>query len=128
VGLVARALELAGFPTLNLTAAYSITQAVNPPRAAFVDMPLGYTAGRPHEPDFQRALLKKAFNAVELIQEPGTIFDTEIVWSEDESWKEKATSGMNNGISSAEGDSREERLADPQYQYETDRLAVKIRE
>ena len=124
MGLVARALESAGFPTLCLTAAYSITKAVNPPRSAFVDVPLGYTAGRPHEPEFQRELLRGAFAAAESIQVPGTIVDTGMNWSDDDSWKEEATSGLNNGVASAEGDSRQARVDEPQYQYEDDRLAV----
>ena len=124
VGLVARALESAGFPTLCLTAAHSITKAVNPPRSAFVDVPLGYTAGRPHEPDFQRELLRGAFAAAESIQVPGTIVDIGMNWSDDDSWKEEATSGLNNGVTSAEGDSRQARVDEPQYQYEDDRLAV----
>jgi hypothetical protein len=124
VGLVARALEAAGVPTLCLTAAHSITAAANPPRAAFVDLPLGYTAGRPHEPAFQRDLLRRAFDAFESIEAPGTIVDTGVRWSDDESWKHTASSGLNNGVVSAEGDTRSERTPDPQYQYESDRLAA----
>ena len=122
--LVARALEAAGVPTLCLTAAYSITAAANPPRAAFVDLPLGYTAGRPHEPDFQRDLLRRAFTAFEAIDVPGTIVDTGVRWSDDESWKDRASSGLNNGVVSAEGDTRSERSPEPQYQYDDDRLAA----
>jgi NAD(P)-dependent dehydrogenase (short-subunit alcohol dehydrogenase family) len=44
-------LEAAGVPTICLTAAHSITASVNPPRAAFVDLPLGNTAGRPNDPE-----------------------------------------------------------------------------
>ncbi len=91
MGLVARALEAAGVPTLCLTAAHSITAAANPPRAAFVDL---------------------------------TIVDTGVRWSDDESWKHTASSGLNNGVVSGEGDTRSERTPDPQYQYESDRLAA----
>tara|TARA_Y100000590_G_scaffold168442_1_gene192664 strand:+ start:20838 stop:21218 length:381 start_codon:yes stop_codon:yes gene_type:complete len=124
VGLVARTLEEAGFPTICLTAARSITESVNPPRAAFVDMPLGYTAGRPHEPEFQRDLLRQVFAAVEKIDTPGSIVDLGIAWSDDDSWKEKATSGLNNGVNSAKGDSRQPRLSEPQYQYDEDKVAA----
>ena len=118
MSLVARTLEKAGFPTICLTAARSITESVNPPRAAFVDMPLGYTAGRPHEPEFQRDLLRKVFMAVENMDSPGSIFDLDVTWSDDPSWKDKATSGLNNGVNSAEGDTRQPRVNEPQYQYE----------
>ena len=124
MGLVARTLEKAGFPTICLTAARSITESVNPPRAAFVDMPLGYTAGRPHEPEFQRDLLRKVFMAVENMDSPGSIFDLDVTWSDDPSWKDKATSGLNNGVNSAEGDTRQPRLSEPQYQFEEDRIAA----
>ena len=124
MGLVARALEASGIPTLCLTAAYSITASVNPPRAAFVDLPLGYTAGRPDEPNFQLDLLRKALMAVESATVPGTIVETGIRWSDDESWKDGATSGLNNGVTVVEGDSRQPRNMEPQYQYEEDRLAV----
>ena len=124
MGLVARILEKAGFPTICLTAARSITESVNPPRSAFVDMPLGYTAGRPHEPEFQRDLLRQVFKAAEIIDTPGSIVDLGVAWSEDTSWKDKATSGLNNGVNSAEGDSRQPRINEPQYQYEEDRIAA----
>tara|TARA_B100000959_G_scaffold37031_1_gene35696 strand:- start:1459 stop:1839 length:381 start_codon:yes stop_codon:yes gene_type:complete len=124
VGLVARILEKAGFPTICLTAARSITESVNPPRSAFVDMPLGYTAGRPNEPEFQRDLLRQVFKAAESIDTPGSIVDLDAIWSEDVSWKDKATSGLNNGVNSAEGDSRQPRINEPQYQYEEDRIAA----
>lgn len=124
MGLVARTLEKAGFPTICLTAARSITESVNPPRSAFVDMPLGYTAGRPHEPEFQRDLLRKVFKAVENMDSPGSILDLDVTWSDDPSWKDKATSGLNNGVNSAEGDTRQPRLSEPQYQFEEDRIAA----
>ena len=113
-----------GTPTLCLTAAWSITAAVNPPRAAFVDMPLGYTAGRPHEPGFQADLLRRALAAAESITEPGTIVDLGVRWSDDQAWKGAATSGLDNGISRADGDSRRPRIDEPQYQFESDRAAA----
>ena len=124
MSLVARILEKAGFPTICLTAARSITESVNPPRSAFVDMPLGYTAGRPHEPESQRDLLRQVFKAAESIDTPGSIVDLDVTWSEDASWKDEATSGLNNGVNSAEGDSRQPRINEPQYQYEEDRVAA----
>ena len=124
MGLVARILEKAGFPTICLTAARSITESVNPPRSAFVDMPLGYTAGRPHEPEFQRDLLRQVFKAAESIDTPGSIVDLDVTWSEDASWNDKATSGLNNGVNSVEGDSRQPRINEPQYQYEEDKIAA----
>jgi hypothetical protein len=124
VGLVARALEAAGVPTLCLTAAHSITASANPPRAAFVDLPLGYTAGRPHEPDFQRDLLRRALSLGTAIDRPGTIVDTGVRWADDPLWKQAASSGLNNGVRSADGDTRAPRTDVPQYQYDDDRMAA----
>ena len=129
MGLVARALEAAGVPTLCLTSAYSITASVNPPRAAFSDLPLGHTVGRPHEPEFQRDLLRRALNASVKMDVPGTITNTGVTWDRDGSWKRRATP---TGVESEEdalrggdpGDSRNVRVDTPQYQYESDRLAA----
>src|SRR3546814_6957411 len=45
MALVARHLEAAGLPTLCIVSARDIVEAVDPPRAVFVDYPLGHTAG-----------------------------------------------------------------------------------
>ena len=129
MGLVARALEAAGVPTLCLTSAYSITESVNPPRAAFSDLPLGHTVGRPHEPEFQRDLLRRAFRAAEAMDEPGTIAPTGVAWDANGSWKRRATpTGVETEATESEfgarSDTRNERVDIPQYQYESDRLAA----
>ena len=129
MGLVARVLEAAGVPTLCLTSAYSITASVNPPRAAFSDLPLGHTVGRPHEPEFQRDLLRRAFRAAEAMDEPGTIAATGGAWDANGSWKRRATpTGVETEAAESESgtrsDTRNERVDIPQYQYESDRLAA----
>ena len=115
-------------PTLSLTSAYSITSAANPPRAAFSDLPLGNTAGRPHEPEFQRELLRRALVAGTAIETPGTIVDTGMRWDADEAWKRRATStGTSRSTGSEDAsapDDRRQRLDTPQYQDEADRLAA----
>jgi len=112
VGLVARHAEAAGIPTLCMTSARDITRAVNPPRAAFLDFPLGYTAGKPHAPDLQRRILVEALSSFETMTAPGSMKDLPFRWSEDEEWKAKAF---------AEGDERTPRHDTPQYQDEEDR-------
>ena len=115
-------MEEAGVPTICLTAAYSITASVNPPRATFVDLPLGNTVGRPHDPEFQRDLLRRVFAAAEAMDEAGTITDLGVAWDADGSWKRFATS---TGVGTGDGrDDRNQRLDTPQYQYESDRLAA----
>ena len=112
MGLVARHAEAAGIPTLCMTSARDITRAVNPPRAAFLDFPLGHTAGKPNEPDLQRRILVEALSSFETMTAPGSVKDLSFRWSEDEEWKAKAF---------AEGDDRKPRHDTPQYQDEEDR-------
>jgi len=112
VGLVARHTEAAGIPTLCVTSARDITRAVNPPRAAFLDFPLGHTTGKPHEPDLQRQILVEALSSFETMTAPGSMKELPFRWSEDEEWKAKAF---------AEGDDRTPRHDTPQYQDEGDR-------
>ena len=136
IGLIARALEEAGIPTMSLTSAWSITAAVNPPRAAFVDYPLGHTTGQPHDRAGQRALLQTAMAAMADSTEAGTIIDLGLDWGE-QSWRadplrgasrtaadrpEDTTPGSESG-----SDTRVERFDTPQYQNEQDRRAAELR-
>ncbi len=112
MGLVARSAEAAGIPTLCLASALDITRAVNPPRAAFLDFPLGHTAGKPGDPELQRTILADALSSFASMAAPGTVRALPYRWSEDEDWKAKAF---------AEGDDRTARVDTPQYQTEEDR-------
>ena len=88
VGLIAREVEAAGIPTLCMTSAYDITQAVNPPRAVFLNYPLGHQTGKPDDPEGQRAILRDALGALETISKPGTIVDLPYVWdANDRRWE-----------------------------------------
>lgn len=120
MGLIAREVEAAGIPTLSMTSALSITRAVHPPRAAFVDFPLGHTTGRVHEPELQRAILADALDAFVEFEEPGSIVELKYRWSDDDAWKDRV---MRTGSDSGESanDNRVERLPTPQYQCEGDR-------
>jgi len=95
-----------------MTSALDITRAVNPPRAAFLDFPLGHTAGKPNDPELQRRILVEALSSFETMTAPGSVTELPFRWSEDESWKDKAF---------AEGDDRKPRYDTPQYQDEEDR-------
>lgn len=75
VGLVARAVEEAGIPTLVMSVGRDITQAVRAPRAVFVDYPMGNETGRPGHVDEQRAIVRGAFAALGQLTEPGSIVD-----------------------------------------------------
>jgi hypothetical protein len=113
VGLIARQVEAAGIPTLCMSSALDITQSVNPPRAAFLDYPLGHTTGKPYEPALQRDIVLQALAAFTALTTPGCVKMLPFRWSDDEAWKETAQRGP---------DDRLPRYDTPQYQTEEDRL------
>jgi hypothetical protein len=96
-----------------MTSALDITQAVNPPRAAFVDFPLGHTTGKPHQPALQRAIMVEALDAFTALTTPGSVKRLPFRWSADDTWKDTAQRGP---------DDRRPRYDTPQYQNEEDRL------
>ncbi|RMF25562.1 MAG: hypothetical protein D6760_00715 [Deltaproteobacteria bacterium] len=75
VGLVARFVEEAGISTLTMSVGRDITEHVVPPRAAFLDYPMGNETGRPGLADEQRAIVRAAFSALDRMTEPGMIID-----------------------------------------------------
>jgi hypothetical protein len=90
VGLIARVVEEAGIPTLCMTSALDITQAVKPPRAVFLNFPLGHQTGKPNQPELQRQIVKDAMRAFETITVPGTIVQLPYVWdANDRSWEQR---------------------------------------
>ena len=113
MGLIARDAEAAGIPTLCMGSALDIMTAVNPPRAAFLDFPLGHTTGEPHQPELQREILMQALEGFSSLAAPGSIKLLPFRWSQGDGWKETALN---------DGDTRTERQATPQYQLEEDRM------
>ena len=112
MGLVARQVEAAGIPTLCMTSALDITRAVHPPRAAFLDFPLGHTTGKPNAPELQRQIVADALSSFATMTAPGQIRELPYRWSGDDGWKSQVF---------AEGDDRRPRHDTPQYQDEDDR-------
>ena len=95
-----------------MTSALDITRAVNPPRAAFLDFPLGHTTGKPHEPALQREILLEALGAFETLKTPGSVKLLPFRWDETDAWKEEERT---------RDDDRKTRHDTPQYQCEEDR-------
>ncbi len=96
-----------------MTSAWSITAAVNPPRAAFTDFPLGHTCGPPGRPALQQAVMSDALALFETLAEPGAIADLGYSWAEE--WKEEARRPV---------DHRTPRRGVPQYQNREDEQAA----
>ena len=81
--------EEAGIPTLCMTSAIDITGSVMPPRAVFLNFPLGHQAGKPNEPELQRRIVTDAMRAFDTITTPGTIVELPYVWDpNDRAWEE----------------------------------------
>ena len=124
MGLIARAIEAAGIRTLSMTSALSITRAVNPPRAAYLDYPLGHTSGKAHEPELNRAILIDALAALDELSEPGSVKHLPYRWRDDDAWKDRVMRPDLDKQASKHDDDRVERFDTPQWQLDGDRLAA----
>jgi len=88
VSLVARVLESGGISTVTYTNARDIAASAGNPRQVFLNYPLGNPAGRPHDPDNQRDVLRAGLKLLEEADKPGIIVDLPYVWSESKAWIE----------------------------------------
>ncbi len=110
-----------------MSSARSITRAVNPPRAVYLDYPLGRTAGKPLDTDNQRAVLRDTLAAFAAIDRPGTIVDLDYEWQPDDSWKDRVMRpdpDKPGGDGGGHDDDRVARFDTPQYQTEADAAAA----
>jgi D-proline reductase (dithiol) PrdB len=80
VGLVQRAIEARGIPTIGITLQKEITVRVRPPRALFLRYPFGHPMGEAHATAQQRTILLEALDALERVQTPGTILEPGYRW------------------------------------------------
>jgi D-proline reductase (dithiol) PrdB len=71
IGLVARALELSGVPTMTLAVAKDVVEAVRPPRVALYDGEPGTVSGLPNFPEHQRRILDEALRLIEPMDQAG---------------------------------------------------------
>ena len=124
MGLIARQLEAAGIPTVSLTSARDITAAANPPRAVFVDYPLGHTSGRVDDHALNRQIVTAALDALAL-SEPGVIVDLPHAWADTDDWKDGVMQvrTSTSGETSTEDD-RVARHDTTQYQSDADAEAA----
>ncbi len=82
--VVARALEARGIPTVTMTLLREMGEAFKPPRVAFLDFPLGCTAGKPWEPGLQRDILRTVLEAVPRLDgETWGVLDLPFQWAAD---------------------------------------------
>ena len=89
MGLVAREIEAAGVPTLSLSGAWDITQAVLPPRSVYIHHPLGNQCGAPGDMEGQREIVRGALEVGIAIEHPGEIARLPQTW-DDPKWEARA--------------------------------------
>ncbi len=123
MGLIAREIEHRGIPTLSMSSARSITAAVAPPRAVFLDYPLGHTAGRANDPANQLRIMRDTLQIFESIDRPGSLVDLGYQWQPDDAWKERVMRPDPDRPNNHDDD-RVARHATPQYQSEEDARAA----
>ena len=101
MGLIARALEARGLPTLSTSCLWEVSEAFKPPRTCFLDFPLGCPAGRPNDPEGQRALLRAALAAAPSFGGPWRMEWLPVQWSADGSreWEETVREVYRRGVS-----------------------------
>ena len=71
VGLVARAIEVAGIPTMTLAVNKEVVESVRPPRVALYGGELGSVSGLPDWPEHQRRILDEALRLIEPMDQAG---------------------------------------------------------
>lgn len=71
VGLLARAIELAGIPTMTLAVMKDVAESVRAPRTALYDGKPGSVSGQPNWPEHQRRILDEALRLIEPMDQPG---------------------------------------------------------
>ncbi|HEX9205653.1 MAG TPA: hypothetical protein VF853_06975 [Candidatus Deferrimicrobiaceae bacterium] len=75
MGLVQRAIEAAGVPTVSVTMLPEMTRKVGVPRAVRVGFPLGHPFGFPGEALPQRRILSEMARLAADARAPGTLLD-----------------------------------------------------
>jgi hypothetical protein len=80
VGLIQRAIEVAGIPTIGITLQKEVTQKVKPPRALYLRYPFGHPMGEAFAVGQQRAILLAALGALATLTRPGAIVEPGWVW------------------------------------------------
>ena len=113
--LIARHFEKLGLPTLILGSALDILEAGRPPRAKFLNYPLGFESGKFEDKVNQLEVVREALSGFETIEKP-SIQKMEFEWPEGWELIKKREKGIL--------DLRSPRNEIPQYQFEDDKLAA----
>ena len=80
MGLIQRAVEEAGIPTISMGNAADRMARIKPPRALFVKFARGSMFGEPGNVSRQRRIILDALAALKTMNEPGTIKELPYQW------------------------------------------------
>ena len=80
MGLIQRAIEAEGIPTVGISILKEVTQKVRPPRSVFLRYPFGHPLGEAFNVAQQRTILLDALAGLETITAPGTILEPGYPW------------------------------------------------
>ena len=81
MGLIQRKIEARGIPTVSITVARDVSEAIKVPRAIFVPWPMGHHFGAPFHHEIQRRVLREAFDLLQNATASGEIRDLPIKWA-----------------------------------------------
>lgn len=97
MGLIARAVEAAGIPTVVVSIARDLTAAAGTPRAVFVKWPLGHPLGEAGAVCQQQTIIFQALSWLIHAPEPGAIRDLHYRWRREvyaePDWEQLETKG-----------------------------------
>ena len=72
LGIIARAVEESGIPTIMLSVDAKLTDKVRPPRTAYYNGDTGSVAGQPNWREYQLRILDEALRLAETFDQPGS--------------------------------------------------------
>ena len=72
LGIIARAIEQSGTPTMMISVDPKISDKVRPPRSAYYTGEFGSVAGRPNWREYQLRILDEALRWTETFDQPGS--------------------------------------------------------
>ena len=72
LGIVARAIEMSGIPTMTISVDPKLTDRVRPPRTAYYNGEFGSVAGKPNWRQYQLRVLDEALRWTETFDQPGS--------------------------------------------------------
>ncbi len=82
MGLIQRAIEVKGIPTVSVTVAKDVSEMIKVPRALFVPWPMGHHFGVPLHTTLQRKVILEALQLLQTAETSGTIVTLPIKWAD----------------------------------------------